>query len=99
MSHPGPYYSPGGMDYSRRPGGTRWLPIVIAIVLLGVAVLLLLLLLYHGSFGMASPSNRFGLFGGVFVLFFVLMIGFFMVRVAFWGTRTGRYSRRTGSGY
>jgi uncharacterized membrane protein len=99
MNDPGPYYRPPGVAYGQRPSGIRWLPIVIGLVLAAVAALILFILLYPGSFGFApaSYSPRYGLFGGVFVLFFILIVVFFIVRVAFWSTRASRYGRRYGS--
>jgi uncharacterized membrane protein len=100
MSDPGPYYRPPGMRVRQRPGGIRWLPIVIAVVFVAAAALLLLLLLYPASFGLAPSSypDHFGVFGGAFFLFLILLIGFFIVRVAFWGTRASRYGGRYGPG-
>jgi len=96
MNDPGPYYRPPMMTPASRP--FRWLPVVIGVVLAGVAAFLLLLLLFPSAFGVPSPSypDRFGLFGGFFLLFFVLIIVFFIVRVAFWSTRASRYGRRYG---
>jgi len=96
MSNSGPYYRPEGMDYGRRPRGIHWLPIIIGVVFVGVALVILLVLLYPASFGIASPSNRFGLFGGFFFFFFILIVLFFIVRVAFWSTRSSSYGRRYG---
>jgi uncharacterized membrane protein len=61
-----------------------------------MATLILVMLLYPTSFGISAPSSSygFGRFGGVFVLFFILIVAFFIVRVAFWTTRTSRYGRR-----
>jgi len=100
MNDPGPYYRPPGMVGGQRPGGIRWLPIAIAVVLVAVAALILLILLYLGPFGFAPSSYpyRFGLFGGVFFLFFILIVVFFIVRVLFWSSRMGRYGRRSGPG-
>jgi len=96
MNDPAPYYRPPMLAPPSRP--FRWLPVVIGVVLAGVAALLLLLLLFPSAFGVSSPSYpyRFGLFGGFFLLFFVLIIVFFIVRVAFWSTRASRYGRRYG---
>jgi uncharacterized membrane protein len=96
MSDPGPYYRPPGAAYEPRSRGIRWIPIVIGVVLAGVAALILLVLLYPSAFGLASPSSpyRYGLFGGVFFFFFLLIIIFFIVRVAFWSTRASGYGRR-----
>jgi uncharacterized membrane protein len=68
---------------------------VIGAVLAGVAVLLLVIVLFPASFGLSSPSYpyRFGL-GGFFLVFFILIVVFFIVRVAFWSTRMSRYPRR-----
>jgi uncharacterized membrane protein len=96
MSDAGPYYRPPGMAYRERPRRIHWLPIVIGVVFVVAAALILLILLYPTSFGLA-PSNspyHLGPFGGVWVLFFILIVVFFIVRVAFWSTRTSRYGRR-----
>ena len=98
MNDPGPYYRPNGMGGRERPPGIHWLPIVIGVVLIAVAALILLVLLYPASFGVAAPSYRFGLFGGFFFIFFILIVLFFIVRVAFWSTRASRYGRRYGYG-
>lgn len=100
MSDPGPYYRPPGLD--PRPPARRihWLPIVIGLVFVVAATLILLLLLYPASFGVTPPSSpyRFGLFGGFFLFFFILIVAFFIVRVAFWSTRASRYGRGYGGG-
>jgi uncharacterized membrane protein len=95
VSASGPYYQPMGGGYGPPPRRFRWLPIVIGVVLVAVAALIFLMLLYPASFGLGSPSSpyRFGLFGGVFFLFFILIVVFFIVRVAFWSTRASRYGR------
>ena len=93
---PGPYYSPPG-DYSPPPRHrVHWLPILLGVILAGVATVILLALLYPASFGLQTGSSpyHFGPFGGVFVLFFVLIVVFFIVRVAFWSARTSAYGRR-----
>jgi uncharacterized membrane protein len=96
MSDPGPYYRPPGMGYRPPPRRIHWLPIVIGAVFVAVATLILLILLYPALFGIAPSTSpyRIGPFGGVFVLFFILIVVFFIVRVAFWSTRTSRYGRR-----
>ena len=83
----------------RLPSRVHWLPIIIGLVFVGVAAVILLLLIFPASFGISSPSNsyRYGPFGGVFFLLFLLIVAFFIVRVAFWSTRASRYGRR-GSG-
>jgi uncharacterized membrane protein len=79
------------------PRRVHWLPIVLGVVLAGVALLLLLVLLYPSAFGFSSSSypDRFG-FGGIFIAFFILLVVFFIVRVAFWSTRASRYGRGYG---
>jgi len=101
MNDSGPYYRPPGTGYGPRPNRVRWLPIVIGLVFVVAATIILLILLYPASFGIATPSTpyRFGLFGGVFFLFFILIVLFFIVRVAFWSTRASRYGQRYGSSY
>lgn len=76
----------------------HWWPIIIGVILAGVAAVLLLALLSPGLFGVSSSSSpyRFGFFGGFFLFFFILIIVFFIVRVAFWSTRASRYNRRYG---
>jgi uncharacterized membrane protein len=98
MSEPGPYYRPPGMAYRPPPRRIHWLPVIIGVVLAGVAVVLLLVVLYPGAFGLSSPSgpDRYYPFGGFFLAFFVLIVVFFIVRVAFWSSRAGRYGRRYG---
>jgi len=100
MSGSGPYYRPQGLAYSPPPRRTHWLPVIIGAILAGVAVVLLLVLLYPGLFGVSAPSGgyRYYPFGGFFIAFFILIIVFFIVRVAFWSTRAGRYGRRYGGG-
>ena len=99
MNDPGPYYRPPGMGYRQRPRRIHWLPIAIGVVFVALASLILFILLYPSSFGVAPSASpfRLGPFGGVFVLFFILIVVFFIVRVAFWSTRAGRYGRRYGS--
>jgi len=99
MSGTGPYYQPPGM--SPRQSAFHWLPVIIGVILAGLALILLLVFLYPSSFGIAAPSYpyRYGLFGGFFVFFFVLIVIFFVVRVAFWSSRAGRYNRRYGGRY
>jgi len=79
----------------------RWLPIIIGLVFIVAATIILLVLLYPASFGVATPSSpyRFGLFGGFFFLFFILIVVFFIVRVAFWSTRVSYSGRRSGANY
>lgn len=97
MGDPGPYYRPAGMAYPPPRRRFSWFPVVIAVVFIFVALLLLLVLFYPAWFGFSAPSGpRYYPFGGVFVLFFILLIGFFIVRVAFWGTRASRYRQRYG---
>jgi len=98
MSGPGPYYQPGGMRPYPPPRRVHWFPIIIGVVLAGVALVLLLVLLYPSAFGYSYPAYpyRFG-FGGIFIAFFILIVIFFVVRVAFWSTRASRYNRRYGS--
>ena len=93
----GPYYQPAGMRPYPPPRRVHWLPIIIGVVLAGVALVLLLVLLYPSAFGVSYPASpyRFG-FGGIFIAFFTLLVIFFVVRVAFWSTRTSRYNRRYG---
>jgi len=85
----------------RLPSRVHWLPIIIGLVFVGVAAVILLLLIFPASFGISSPSNsyRYGPFGGVFFLLFLLIVAFFIVRVAFWSTRASRYGRRSGANY
>jgi uncharacterized membrane protein len=92
MNNPSPYYQPTGAYAPPPPRRVHWLPIVIAAIFVGIAVLFLLILAYPGAFGISAPteSPRFGFFG-FFGFFFILIIAFFIVRVAFWGTRTSRY--------
>ena len=100
MNDPGPYYRPQGFG-GPPPSRIRWFPIIIGIVFAGVAAVILLLLIFPASFGIASPSYSYGYgpFGGVFFLFFILIVAFFIVRVAFWSTRASRYGRRSGAIY
>jgi putative membrane protein len=99
MTGAGPYYQPPGV--AARPSPFHWLPLVIGVVLAGLAALLLLVFLYPSWFGVPAPSgpDRYGFFGGFFLLFFVLIVIFFIVRVAFWSSRWGRYGRRYGGRY
>jgi len=99
MNDPGPYYRPQGMGYRQPPRRFHWLPVIIGGVFVAVALLILLILFYPASFGLATPSSPygFGRFGGVWVLLFILIVVFFMVRVAFWSTRASRYGRRNNS--
>jgi uncharacterized membrane protein len=98
MNDPGPFYRPPGMAAGPRPRRIHWLPIVIGLVFVVAATVLLLILLYPASFGLAPSPYRFGLFGGAFIFFFILIVAFFVVRVAFWSTRASRYGRRYGGG-
>ncbi len=70
-----------------------------AVFVIGAA-LVLFVLLDPTVFGLAAPSYpyRFGLFGGFFFVFFILIVGFFIVRVLFWSSRAGRYGGRGGNG-
>jgi len=94
MSAPGgpvPYYPPGMGAPRPAPRGRRWV-LALGAVFIGLAVLVLLVALYPSSFGISAGGYpRYGLFGGVFLLFFLLIVGFFIVRVAFWSTRASRY--------
>jgi putative membrane protein len=105
MNQPSPYYQPGGPHVPDRPSRVHWLPYVIAAVFVGIALLFLAVIAFPGAFGISGPaySSRYGLFGGFFGLFFLLLICFFIVRVVFWGTRAGRYGGRNrygpGGGY
>lgn len=96
MTNAGPYYRPPGMGGRPRESHFPWLPVIIGVVLIAVAVILLLVFAYPGTFGISGPSypSRYGLFGGFFALFFILIVVFFVVRVAFWSARAGRYGRR-----
>jgi uncharacterized membrane protein len=95
MNDAGPDYRQPGTNYGQRPNRLRWFPIVIGLVFVVAATLILLILFYPTSFGFAQPSpDRYGLFGGVFLAFFILIVVFFIARVAFWTTRTSRYGRR-----
>src|SRR5208282_3757640 len=89
MNPSAPYYQPSGPYPPDRPRPVHWLPIVIAAIFVAI-----------GLFGLSSPtySSRYGVFGGFFGLFFVLIIGFFIVRVVFWSTRTNRYGGRNRYG-
>ena len=80
------------------PRRRRWIPLVIALVFIGIVVVLLLLVASPSTFGVGPSQTpiRFGLFGGVFALFFVLILVFFIVRVAFWGMRASQYGGRGG---
>ena len=104
MGTPGgnpPFYRPEGFEPHPRARRLRWIVVIIAAVLIGLALLLLVLALYPASFGLAPSSGiRFGAFGGFFLFFFVLVLVFFMVRVLFWSTRAGRRGggRRDGNG-
>ena len=105
MAAPGtPLSSPTGPyagDYGLRPRRRRWgwAVAVIAAVLIGLALLLVVVALNPGWFGLSGPSGfRYGLFGGFFLVFFVLIVVFFVLRVAFWSMRAGGYSRRGGRG-
>jgi uncharacterized membrane protein len=99
MNNPDPYYRPPGMGMGPRRRQVHWLPIIIAVVFIVLALIVLLVALYPSSFGLntSAPTGRFGPFGGFFLFFFVLIIGFFIVRVAFWSTRQS-YGRRYGGG-
>ncbi|HKN07323.1 MAG TPA: hypothetical protein VJ021_06985 [Thermoplasmata archaeon] len=99
MNDPGPYYRPPGVGGPPARSRIRWFPIIIGLVFAGAALVILLLLLYPTTFGIASPSYRYSPFGGVFFLFFILIVVFFIVRVAFWSTRVSRTGRRSGGNY
>ncbi len=93
MTGSGPYYPPGGGAYEPPRRRFPWLPVIIGVVLIAVALIILLALAYPALFGVSPSPYRFGLFGGLFFFFFVLIIIFFIVRVAFWSTRASRYGR------
>jgi uncharacterized membrane protein len=97
MSSAGPYYPPPGLAPYPPRRRIRWLPIILGVILAGVALVLLLVLLYPSAFGYSYPAypDRFG-FGGIFIAFFILIVVFFIVRVAFWSTRASRYGRGYG---
>ena len=99
MNDPGPYYRPPGMAY-RPPRRFHWLPIIIGVVFAVVAILLLLILFYPTTFGLSAPSGTYHYypFGGLFIVFFVVIVLFFIVRVSFWSVRSSRYGRRYGGG-
>jgi len=101
VSDSGPYYRPAGMGYGPRRRRWHWLPIAIGAVFAVVAIILLLILLYPTAFGLSAPTGpyRYG-FGGLFLVFFIVIILFFVVRVAFWSARWSRYGggRRYGGG-
>ena len=83
------------MQYRERPRRWHWLPIIIGAMFAIVAVLLLLIAFYPAWFGLTSGPYpyRWG-FGGIFLVFFVLIVLFFIARVVFWSTRASRYGRR-----
>lgn len=85
-----PYGTPLGSGLDPRPSGVRWLTVVIAVLLIGTALVVLLVLFFPTVWGLPVPSysNGYLPFGG---LLFVLIVVFFVVRVAFWGVRAGRY--------
>jgi len=93
-------YGPPGLGRRPRPRGVRWLPVVVGAVLAAIAVLLLLVAFYPQWFGLpgAAGPGHLGVFGGAFLLLFVLLIVFFIVRVAFWSSRAARYRRWGGPG-
>jgi uncharacterized membrane protein len=99
MSSPSPYYRPPGMAGPGRPTRTLWPILVVAAVFVAIALVLLAYLLDPALFGVStsSPSYRYGLFGGIFPVLFVLFVGFFVVRVMFWSTRAGRRGNRYGA--
>jgi len=101
MNDSGPYYQPQGYGGGPPPRQVRWFPIIVGLVFVVAASLILLVLLYPASFGLAAPSSpyRFGLFGGAFFLFFILIVVFFIVRVAFWSTRASQYRGRYRQNY
>lgn len=99
MNDPRPYYRPLGMEGDSPSRGAHWLPIVFGAILATAAAVIVLVLVDPGAFGI-SPSTypyRFGPFGGVFFLFFLLLVMFFVVRVVFWSSRASRYGRRHGN--
>ncbi len=100
MNGPGSYYRmPGADPRDRLRRLRRTILVVTAAFVLGAA-LVLLVLLDPTLFGLAAPTYpyRFGVFGGVFFVFFILIVGFFIVRVLFWSSRAARYGGRGGSG-
>jgi putative membrane protein len=99
MSGSVPYYRPPGAR-SNPPRRFPWLPVIIGVVLAGVAAVLLLVVLFPSAFGVSPPSGpyRYYPFGGLFLAFFILIVIFFIVRVAFWSSRASRYGRRYGPG-
>ena len=92
---PPSYYRPGGYS-APPPGRYRWAVLGVVVALVVVTVIVVLLVLLGGA---PSPEGsgypaRYGLFGGAFFLFFLLLDVFFVVRVVFWGTRMSRYRYR-----
>jgi uncharacterized membrane protein len=81
-----------------RTGRSIWPVVVVAAVFIAIALVLLAYLLDPALFGVTPNSTpyRYGVFGGIFPIFFVLLIGFFVVRVMFWSTRAGRRGGRYG---
>jgi putative membrane protein len=71
--------------------------IIIPAIFVGLAVLLLIALYDPAVFGL-SPPPRYGLFGGFFGFFLLILCAFFIVRVLFWSSRASRYPRRYRSG-
>lgn len=95
-----PYHGPPGGEEPPRWHSLRWIVLGIGVAFVGLAVLVLLFVLYPASFGLGSSNypGRFGAFGGAFLLFFLLVVGFFIVRVAFWSARAGRHRQGWGPG-
>ena len=83
--------------YPNRPYRRRipWF-LLIGMVFLVAMVVILIVLLFTGAFGV-SGHPFLGAWGGLLFVFLVLWIGFFLVRIAFWGQRM-RY-RGAGGGY
>ncbi|MGP8110458.1 MAG: hypothetical protein ACLQD9_07115 [Thermoplasmata archaeon] len=101
MNGPVPYGQPLGQSLPRRRDGFRWVIVGIAVVFIAAATLLLVAFLYPSAFGLSQPSNpqRFGPFGGFFLVFFILIVTFFIVRVLFWSMRARRHGPGGGAGY
>jgi uncharacterized membrane protein len=101
MNGPLPYTQPSGPGPYPRPGRHRWGIAVIAVAVVAIAGVTLFAVLDPALFGFPQPSGpyRYGPFGGLFLVFFILIIGFFIVRVLFWSMRARRFGGRGGSGY
>ncbi len=94
-----PYYQPPGYGMRPRRRRRRWLAVAIGIVLVVAALVLLLIFLYPTSFGLTGSSGPgTGVFGGAFLILFLLILVFFVVRVVFWTSRAGRYGPGGGAG-